>query len=247
MATYGFQPKTWSWDVDKSLQKQVSREHAGEGYCMVGPGGDFTKQNLKEIPSMHFLCAGPPCPPFSRNGKSQGWSDDRTKVFLQVLACIKEQALREDGLLEAFVLENVPGMDDRKKGAAKSACDEVVQWLQEELAKAASPWSVWAWKNIEAHRLGLPQSRQRTFICGRRGDAFDEAVPQVSPHHVQIPMTYLRDILDPSLPDQIHALSDIQRDNVTAHMAHIEEELRHPDCKVVEIPKTKKATWLYTI
>eukprot|EP00959_Pyramimonas_sp_CCMP1952_P102212 2138050-Pyramimonas_sp.AAC.1 len=61
---------------------------------------------LEELPSADFLCAGPPCPPFSRGGAKKLWTDDRAAAFCQTLLCIKEQSSRTPSRLRAFVLEN---------------------------------------------------------------------------------------------------------------------------------------------
>ena len=218
-------PFTHSWDTDKTLGPQILHAHGGNGFAMVGPAsGDFTRERLASLPSVEFICSGPPCPPFSRSGVSGSWGDQRAEAFMQVLLLIKDQILRASSRLAAFVIENVAGMQDKRAGMDQSPLEEVLDWLAKELAPAANRWTCWTWQ-VEANRLGLPQRRQRTFICGRNSEAFHRDYPHIEPRHINIPRIYLTQLLDASAPPQHDLLTDIMRSSLATYITNVEKEL----------------------
>ena len=231
-------PKTWSWEVDTDLQGHIRHVHAaagGHGVAYIGKQGDFEAVDLTKLNSAQFLCAGPPCPPFSRSGRGCGWHDPRAKVFMKVLLAIKELALRPDGIFEAFCIENVSGMDDKKADCENTAVEDVMLWLSSALQAAETEWHVWSWK-VNTSKCGLPQNRDRNFMCGRKASEFTHAIPRTSPSSAKIQQVNLKQILDADLPSEVASLKPVQKANLDSYIAQIEKvRTRHRMADVNQI------------
>jgi DNA (cytosine-5)-methyltransferase 1 len=105
-----------------------------------------------EVPAHDILTAGFPCQPFSSAGKKLGIRDPRGTLFQEIVNVL----LRcKPGF---FILENVKRLLTMESGvhfatvlAALSECGYVVEW-----------------RLLNACDVGLPQSRERIFITGRK-------------------------------------------------------------------------------
>lgn len=71
---------------------------------------DLNKMNIKKIPKHDILCGGFPCQPFSIAGKQEGFDDERSNVFWQILNILK---LRKPKII---ILENVKNLTTHDKG-----------------------------------------------------------------------------------------------------------------------------------
>ena len=150
------------FDIDEALQPLLTASglplqntHLGKKEC------DILKRSPQDFPLHHLLVAGPPCPPWSSIGSRSPWEDTRSQAFDKVMEVIAYHA--EHGDLLRFVLENVVGMSWSTKGSREKPIDIVVKRLRNTCLG-------WA---IEVHRVnsldfGLPQSRSRLYIVGRR-------------------------------------------------------------------------------
>ena len=194
------------WETEPCLRDQILHEHVHHGIggqLNIGrKAGDWTSVYLSELPDADIVCSGPPCPPFSRSGKSLGWADARTRPFLMVLECIIEQARRPSSRLKVFTIENVPGMRDRKPGRDKSALQEVLAYLRAKM----DGWQFWAWV-LQANQHGLAQRRRRLFINGRRSAIFYKPMPSTSPEDIVIEAPFLGDVLLKDQPSELHRLT----------------------------------------
>lgn len=80
--------------------------------------GDILKKPLSSWQRpVHFLVAGPPCPPWAGNGNHGGAEDDRAKVFLKIVEVVG--SLAKCGELQGTVLENVAGILINSEGKQK--------------------------------------------------------------------------------------------------------------------------------
>ena len=73
-----------------------------------------------------MIITGPPCPPWSRQGKRRSWEDKRAAPFKHAVKHIQCQANMHGSQLKCFIMENVDGLLDKinnksikKKSAAK--------------------------------------------------------------------------------------------------------------------------------
>eukprot|EP00959_Pyramimonas_sp_CCMP1952_P287705 6016732-Pyramimonas_sp.AAC.1 len=125
----GIGVESFAYDTEEKLRPAVIEAHGGaQGVVIDKEKGDICKLFLSSLPACEFVCAGPPCPPFSRSGVKGVWCDKRTDPLAQTMLTIKQQALRDDSRLLGFVLENVKGMVDRRlmeDGTRKSPLDEI--------------------------------------------------------------------------------------------------------------------------
>ena len=184
------------FDVEEKLYDALVAVHGSDKDVHVGPEkGDITKVVVSDLPNADLVIGGPPCTPYSDNGLELGWSDERSLPFASTLLVIKDQALRPDSRLMAFVLENVKGMTRYKHGEDQCPADEVMAWLRSTLLG----WEVWLW-HMEASTYGVNQHRPRIYICGRKIAMFEVPRPKIQADRLHIQRKMLRDILDEDAP-----------------------------------------------
>lgn len=99
-----------------------------------------------------FIFGGPPCQPFSAAGKQRGVKDPRGMLVDEYLRLVDELKPKY------FVLENVQGLVYNQKGGALSYI----------LESAASIGYETEWKVLNSANYGVPQSRMRLFVIGRK-------------------------------------------------------------------------------
>ena len=150
------------FDIDEALRPLLIATGLSPQNIHLGrKDGDILKRSPQDFPHHHLLVAGPPCPPWSSVGSRSSWADARSKPFDKVLDVIAYHA--EHGALLLFVLENVVGVLSRTKDRQEKPIDIIVKRLRQ----ACPGWT------IEIHRVnslyfGVPQSRPRVYIVGRR-------------------------------------------------------------------------------
>ena len=148
--------------------------HLGEVY------GDLLKVRLSALPRrVDLLCAGPPCPPWSRSGSKASYNDDRAKVFFRILVWVF-YLVRCSGLL-AVVLENVEGILT-KYGNRESVMSMFLRLLNEYL-----PEFVWQVDIVRALLYQTAQKRVRVFLRGMRR-VVCSVVPAVMPAFGERPL-----------------------------------------------------------
>jgi DNA (cytosine-5)-methyltransferase 1 len=125
--------------------------------------------NIATWPEADLVIGGPPCQPFSGAGKKKGATDARDGIpaFFDVLASAQPRA---------FILENVPGLAQRKPFAKTFA--HVI-----EVACALGYGTNWAILN--AADYGIPQVRRRLFVVGIRARNFPDAIFPAPTHGAQ--------------------------------------------------------------
>lgn len=100
--------------------------------------------------SINFLCADPPCTPWSRAGKRLGTSDERDMLGV---TCEIIRLLRP----RAYLIGNVPGLEDSKSWPALQAALEPLRREGYCIADYAC---------LDAADYGVPQRRIRPFWFG---------------------------------------------------------------------------------
>lgn len=150
---------------------------ASRGRVHSGPSGDVMAVNMASLPDANVIVAGPPCPPYSSIGKRAGLADDRARPFVRCIDIICHMASRTARQpLIFFLLENVVGVTFRPKGAAGSPLDSLQELLRDRLGQG------WVLQRIlvNANDYGLPQSRQRVYLVGRRTQCYPRGMPAVA-------------------------------------------------------------------
>jgi len=114
--------------------------------------GDITKINWSEVPDFDLLVGGSPCQDFSIAGKRAGIEGERSGLVWEYIRCLKEKNPRY------FIWENVKGVMSSRNGFDFANILTVF---------SETGYSLW-WQVLNAKDFGVPQNRERIFICGFR-------------------------------------------------------------------------------
>lgn len=115
---------------------------------------DINNVSASEIPDCDIIIGGFPCQGFSVANTKRAVSDERNKLYLQLIRIIKEKRPK------FFVAENVKGILSIGKG-------EVMKLILSDFRNIG--YKVQA-QVLTAADFGVPQMRQRVFIVGVRDD-----------------------------------------------------------------------------
>lgn len=118
------------------------------------PLGDVTKIDEKDVPDHDVLLAGVPCQAFSLSGKRLGFEDSRGTLFYEVARIAKYKQPK------VFLIENVKGLVSHDKGRTL----EVMIRTFDEIGYTVD------FEVLNSKFFGVPQSRDRVFICCVRND-----------------------------------------------------------------------------
>ena len=219
----GIKCRSVAYEINETLKDVLEAVHGDAKDVHVGPfKGNFENIWLPSLPTADVVCAGPPCPPFSRNGDKMNWEDARSRVFGQCMLCIKEQSRREATKLRAFVIENVRGICD--KGAdGRAPIDDVLDWCREELCKYG--WNIFLW-GMNADKVGLPQSRPRTYLCGRKMELFIDNAIEPAPPKIHIKNVMLRSLLDEDAPQFDESLLTSKQAHNLTHFRELVKDFK---------------------
>lgn len=121
----------------------------------AGESGDVLR--VPSLQPCEGLIAGPPCPPWSTLGDRGGDNDERSLVFKKILTYLEDGAAKG---LKWFILENVPGIRNRKN-KGPSYLTELYVWFASKLPQ----FTVVDW-DMDPREYGLPQARGRVYIVG---------------------------------------------------------------------------------
>jgi len=115
--------------------------------------GDITKIDIKSIPKHDILCAGFPCQPFSKAGKSEGFNHKIAgKMFFYLLKIIKYHNPK------FLLLENVPNLFAHNKG-------ETWNYMKKKIIKLGYEVDQ---KIISPIDFNVPQTRDRMYIVAKK-------------------------------------------------------------------------------
>merc|ERR1719277_1015304 len=155
-------------DVNASAKKTIMANFPPKTFY-----DDLTKRDNAKAASADLYVAGFPCQPFSRAGKRQGFEDElgRGTIFFKVREYIKAQSPK------VFMLENVKGLLNLEGGKYFEA-------IMKSLG-ALGNYNIFH-RVFNTREHGVPQNRQRIYICGIRKDqdkgsfSWPEPLPVVS-------------------------------------------------------------------
>jgi len=116
----------------------------------VGPCEEVVLTESSLYPSARVVIGGPPCQPYSVNGKQLGADDTRDgfRIFISAIERIQP---------EIWIFENVPGVFYRNSEYFESVMDELKSldyFIESGVLNAA--------------HFGVPQNRERIFVVGHR-------------------------------------------------------------------------------
>jgi len=116
--------------------------------------GDITSIVAEELPDFDLLVGGFPCPSWSIAGKRGGFEDLRGQLVFDIIRILRGKKPR------MFVLENVKGILSHDKGNSMEVICE---------ALCESGYAI-DFEVLNSKDFGVPQSRERVFIIGKRLD-----------------------------------------------------------------------------
>jgi len=146
-------PKDWEYigfsEIDK-YAVSVLKYH----YPNVKNYGDCSKIDYGQVPNFDLLTGGSPCQDFSIAGKRAGIVGSRSGLVWEYIRCLREKQPRY------FIWENVKGVMSSRGG-----------WDFANILTAFSEsgYSLW-WQVLNAKDFGVPQNRERIFVCGFRDE-----------------------------------------------------------------------------
>ncbi len=135
----------WANDISPKATKVYRDQFGGESVHE----GDV-RRFLDAIPPHDLLTGGFPCQPFSSAGKKQGIRDSRGTLFQVIVDALKVHQPK------FFVLENVKRLLTMEKGLHFATILSSLAELNYDIE----------WRLLNAMHFGLPQNRQRVFLCG---------------------------------------------------------------------------------
>jgi site-specific DNA-cytosine methylase len=152
----------------QEMGMEIMDLHLGE----VGNLLDVDFRNLRR--PIDFLVSGPPCPPWSGQGKHKGCKDVRAKVFMAVVTWIV--FLIHCGGLLGCVLENVVGMTHETEDGHEPPSEKFLRVL-----RRYCPEFDWRLDRLELVKYLLPQTRVRIFFRGMRKVVVSLVPPPLAP------------------------------------------------------------------
>ncbi|MEO6860654.1 MAG: DNA (cytosine-5-)-methyltransferase, partial [Microcoleus sp.] len=141
----------FSCEIDKNCREVYSNNFH------ENPAGDIKEINPANLDEFDVLVAGFPCQPFSISGKKLGFEDTRGTLFFEILKIIK---IKQP---QFIVLENVKHLIYHDKGNT----------LRVIIASLESLGYNVNYQILNAKDFGVPQHRERIFIIGTHGKAFN--------------------------------------------------------------------------
>lgn len=141
----------FSSDIDKDCREVYYNNYG------IKPFGDITKIDEKDIPYHDVLCAGFPCQSFSKAGNRLGFAD-KTKgtLFFDVIRILNYCKPKY------IILENVRNLISHDNGNTWNIIYNSLNEIGYNISKTPVIFS--------PHYIGIPQHRERVFICGIRKD-----------------------------------------------------------------------------
>ncbi len=147
----------WANEIDKHAQASYRANHDGfldTRDIQEVEAADILAETRLAVGELHLMAGGPPCQPFSTAGPRSGkWNGVIERLSFEFVR------LRYGLQPKTFVMENVPGM---RKGVSVGVFNEVLREMRVGYRVA--------WREIDAHRLGVPQERRRLIFVGVRED-----------------------------------------------------------------------------
>lgn len=137
----------FSSEIDKFAQISYLKNYPNHNL-----NGDITKIEEKEVPEHDILMGGFPCQAFSIAGKRNGFDDTRGTLFFDVARIIKEKQPK------VVLLENV-------KNLVSHDNSNTIKTILNTLNELGY---ILDFTVINSSEMGVPQSRDRTYIVGMR-------------------------------------------------------------------------------
>lgn len=159
-------------DINKPATLAYNHNFETKADCI-----DITELDLDTLPEADVVIGGFPCQPFSHAGKREGFDDDKGRGTLY----LEMKRVIEHVRPKMFIAENVDGLRTKKVAsmipgeADVTALDQVVKDF------ADSGYNV-VYKILKAVDYGIPQTRVRVIIIGKRMDVSGDIMYPLPTH-----------------------------------------------------------------
>ena len=159
-----------AWDTDSNLECIYERVHGPHAQAHLGPQrGDILRTPLNAFPCANAVVCGPPCQPYSSYGQRGALDDPRARPFhrcIEIIAELDSRRTREvnQASLMFVIIENTLGITQRPGGVQEPPLKGFLASLRRQLG---SEWS-FTFMQVNSADFGLPQSRTRVYVVGRR-------------------------------------------------------------------------------
>ena len=140
-------------EIDK-YASAVLRYH----YPNIPNYGDIQKIQWDTVPDFDLLTGGVPCQSWSVAGKRGGFDDARGNMWFEFSRCLRAKQPK------IFIAENVKGLLSHDGGKS-------FERIAEELCDCGYAID---FEVLNAKNFGVPQSRERVFIVGKRLDTLSK-------------------------------------------------------------------------
>jgi len=169
----------WSCDSSEHIKRRVLRDNPPQNWY-----DDMVGRDHSNLPDIDLYVCGFPCPSWSVLGQRNGFEAKQGQVFYEVVETIRAKLPR------FFVLENVKGITQHKKGKSFALMKDLLEEL---------PYSI-SYHTLNTMDYGLPQERTRLYIIGVPKDCdFQMLTPEIE-------LPKLRQFLDLDQPADPSAL-----------------------------------------
>jgi len=179
-----------AWDIANNVHTIHEAIHGADESVHLGPSaGDILETELATFPDANILVAGPPCPPFSSQGNRCALGDARARPFERCVEVIRELDSRSASTRDCrdelmfFVLENVQGITHRVRGATGRPESSALDILIHQMRNKLGPTWFLRHMSLNAMDYGLPQSRPRVYLVGRKCKYYPTDILPSRPEH----------------------------------------------------------------
>ncbi|MCL1987487.1 MAG: DNA (cytosine-5-)-methyltransferase [Firmicutes bacterium] len=165
------------------------------------PSGDITQIAVQNIPKHDVLCAGFPCQSFSISGKRGGISDNRGRLFYEIVRIAK---FHKPNVL---LLENVKNILTIDGGQ-----------VAQEITKSLNEIGYHVEKYLlNASFFGIPQARERVYFVATK----KEISAKYTPPQATMQNIFLEDILE-----EVDESFILQRDDIKISEQPVKNKLK---------------------
>ncbi|WP_434523208.1 DNA cytosine methyltransferase [Halorubrum sp. AS12] len=154
----------WAVDSDSDVEATYEANHTAP--VTIADIGDLTASEMPiTMDDIDLVAGGPPCPTFSKIGRSKIGSLDRQTPANDARHYLFEDFLRFVNTIqpEVFLMENVADF----QSTAGIERESIIEEIKRQSADAGYQTTVY---ELDAADFGVPQHRERCFIIGNQLD-----------------------------------------------------------------------------
>lgn len=192
----------FSSEIDKDVRDAYIRNFKDK------PAGDIKEVSESEIPKHNILCAGFPCQPFSISGSKKGLSDERGRLFYDIIRIARYHQPY------VLLLENVKNILSIEGG-------KVIKTIESKLREIN--YRV-IYTSLNSSQYGIPQKRERVYFVCLRNDLRSPKRLNYNPPKPIFKEVYLKDIIEDFVDNKLY----IERDDIVLNKKNLNKKALKP-------------------